>query len=49
MLVYVDFPSPIPPIPFKEEMGEYSAAYMGVNLYTGVKQYLKVGLWGQLL
>ena len=38
------FPSSIPPFPFKEGMGEYNAAYMRVNLYTCVKQHLKVGL-----
>ena len=40
----LESPFLLPSFPFKEVMGEYSAAYMRVFLYSSVKQHLKVGL-----
>ena len=38
------FPSSIPPFPFKDGIGEYSAAYMLCNIHTSVKQHVKASL-----
>ena len=38
------FPSSIPPFPFKDGIGEYSAADMLCNIYTSVKQHVKASL-----
>ena len=37
-------PSSIPPFPFKDGIGEYSAAYMLCNIHTSVKQHVKASL-----
>ena len=46
------FLSSIPPFPFKDAMGEESAAYMHMKMDVALAAhvyYLKVGLWDQLL